>query len=91
MFDSVLNTSLGGILKEKICFLKLVPKYQVIWDKVFKSGQSKFCGRQILNVEADFSNFLKAVFHKIYSVHSWMLCPICRVWYLMLQTSNIKK
>ena len=30
MFDRVLNTSLGGILKEKICFLKLVPKYQVI-------------------------------------------------------------
>ena len=22
------------------------------------------------------SNFLKAVFHKIYLVHSWILCPI---------------
>ena len=23
------------------------------------------------------SNFLKAVFHKFYLVHSWILCPIC--------------
>ena len=40
-----------------------------IWDKVFKSGLSKFCGRQHLKN-------LKAVFHKIYLVHSWILCPI---------------
>ena len=32
-----------------------------IWDEVFKSGLSKF---------------LKAVFHKIYLAHSWILCPI---------------
>ena len=25
------------------------------------------------------TNFLKAVFHKFYLVHSWILCPIC--WY----------
>ena len=44
-----------------------------IWDKVFKSGLSKFCGRQSLkNFEGIWSalNFLKAVFHKIYLVHS---------------------
>ena len=42
-----------------------------IWNKVFKNGPSKF-------VEADHisSNFLKAVFHKFYLVHSWILCPI---------------
>ena len=34
-----------------------------IWDKVFKSGLSKFCGRQPLKKE-------KTVFHKIYLVHS---------------------
>ena len=40
-----------------------------IWDKVFKSGPSKMCGRQPL---ADYtpSNFLKAVFHKFHLVHS---------------------
>ena len=24
------------------------------------------------------SNFLKAVFHKFYLVHSWIVCPICK-------------
>ena len=42
-----------------------------IWDKVFKSGPSKICGRQPLK------NLLKAVFRKCYLVHSWILCPIC--------------
>ena len=28
------------------------------------------------------SNFLKAVFHKIYLVHSWILCP---KWYYMMK------
>ena len=42
-----------NIKRKKLCFLKLVPQYQVIWDKVFKSGLSTFCGRQPLNVEAD--------------------------------------
>ena len=34
----------------------------VIWVKVFKNGPSKIYGRQ----------FLKAVFHKFYLVHSWI-------------------
>ena len=34
-----------------------------IWDKVFKNGPSKICGRQ-------------PVFHKFHLVHSWILCPI---------------
>ena len=36
----------------------------ILWDKVFNSGLSKFGGRQPLK------KFLKAVFHKIYLVHS---------------------
>ena len=46
------------------------------WDKVFKSGISKFCGRQSLKNFKGYCvpcNFLKAVFHKIYLVHSWIL------------------
>ena len=51
----------------------------IIWDKVFKNGPSKICGRQPLKNlkrygvrKADYtpSHFLKAVFHKFYSVHS---------------------
>ena len=43
------------------------------WDKVFKSGLSKFCGGQPLKNLKGYgllSIFLKAVFHKIYLVHS---------------------
>ena len=43
------------LVNSEICCL------MIIWDKVFKSGLSKF---------------LKAVFHKIYLVHSWILCLI---------------
>ena len=43
-----------------------------IWPKVFKSGISKFCGRQPLK-----KHFLYAVFHKVYLAHSWILFPIC--------------
>ena len=25
------------------------------------------------------SNFLKAVFHKFFLVHAWILCPICNL------------
>ena len=45
------------------------------WDKVFKSGLSKFCGRQPLKNFKGYGSrpyslkFLKAVFHKIYLVH----------------------
>ena len=59
----------------------------IILKKVFKSGPSKFRGRQPLKIFIyHFSkdhipwNFLKAVFHKIYLVLSWILCPI----YLLL-------
>ena len=45
-----------------------------IWDKVFKRGLGRFCGRQSLKNLKRYgllpSNFLKAVFHKIYLVHS---------------------
>ena len=34
-----------------------------MWDKVFKNGPSKICGRQILKT-------LKTAFHKFYLVHS---------------------
>ena len=43
-----------------------------IWNKLFKSGLSKFCGRQPLKNSYPFK-FLKAVFHKIYSVYSGIL------------------
>ena len=46
----------------------------LIWEKVFKSGPSKVCGRQPLKNLKGYgllpSNFLKAVFHKFYLVHS---------------------
>ena len=56
-----------------------------IWDKVFKKRPSTICGRQpsknlkgygLLYVDHTPSNLLKAVFHKFYLVHSWILCPI---------------
>ena len=34
------------------------------------------------------SDFLKAVFHKVYLVHSWILCPIC--WYPAWSHSRVK-
>ena len=49
---------------------KLIIRYK--WDKVFHSELSKFYGRQPLkNVKGyGLQKFLKAVFHKIYLVHS---------------------
>ena len=56
------------------------------WDKVFKNGPSKICGKQPLKTlngyvlpKADHtpSKFLKTVLHKFYLVHSWILCPKC--------------
>ena len=64
-------------------------RYNIIWDKVFKSGPTKICGRQPLKLLKGYglfkqtislhipSNFLKAVSHKFYLVHSWILCHIC--------------
>ena len=54
------------------------------WNKVFKNGSSKICGRQPLKnlkvyglLKADHtpSNLLKAAFHKFYLFCSWILCP----------------
>ena len=69
-----------------------VRKTKMIWVKVFKNGASKICGRQPLKNlkwhDLLSSNFLKAVFHKFYLVHSWILCPI----YLeCFQTQDISK
>ena len=38
----------------------------IIWDKVFKNGPSKSCGRQPLKIWRDMVKFLKAVFRKVY-------------------------
>ena len=50
---------------------------KVIWNKAFKSGVSKLCGRQPLKNFKGYGfkmvskiNFLKAIFHKDYLVHS---------------------
>ena len=52
------------------------------WDKLFKNGPSKICGRQPLKKLNEYGLlladrnpwlFLKAVFHKFYLVHSWIL------------------
>ena len=49
-----------------------------VWDEVFKNGLSKICGRQpLINLKSrpyPFKNILKAVFHKFYLAHSWILC-----------------
>ena len=54
------------------------------WNKAFKSGLSKFYGRHPFknlkgyDLQADhISSNCKAVYHKIYLVHSWILCPKC--------------
>ena len=56
------------------------------WEKVFKSGLSKFCGRGPLKNLKGYGpypfrsyplNFFKAVFQKVYLVHSWILCHKC--------------
>ena len=57
-----------------------VLSYINIWVKVFKNGPSKIRGRQ--------PNFVKAVFHKFYLVHSWILCLIC---FYCPQTSSSSK
>ena len=55
---------------------------RIKWDKVFKNGPSKGCGKQplknlkfkkIKKQKIKNSNFLKAVFNKFYLVHSRIL------------------
>ena len=45
--------------------------YSYIWIQVFKNGSSK----RPVRVDHNLSNFVNAVFHKFYLVHSWILCP----------------
>ena len=45
----------------------------VIRDKVFLNGPGKICGR-LPKADHNPSNFLKAGFHNVYLVHSWILC-----------------
>ena len=54
-------------------------EWDKVWDKVFKNGPSKICGKQplknlkeygLLKADHTLSNFLKAVFHKFYLLHS---------------------
>ena len=42
------------------------------WVKVFKNATNKICGRQPLTIWSITSNYLKAVSHKFYLVHSWI-------------------
>ena len=48
------------------------------WDKVFKKTVFKnLKGYGLLKVDYAPSNFLKAVFHKFYLFHPWIICPKC--------------
>ena len=53
-----------------------------IWAQVFKKGPSKICGRQPLKNLMGYG-LLKAVFHKFYLVHSWILCLILAAFYFL--------
>ena len=58
--------------------------WKSIWGKVLKSRSSKICVRQPLKnlkghgLPKDHipSKFFKAVYHKFYLFHPWILCPI---------------
>ena len=68
------------ILRSVLRYTDTFPRFRVSkWDKVFKNGPSKICGRQPLkNLKVyglsegyhTLSNFLKAVFHIFYLFHS---------------------
>ena len=71
------------LLLSKLCIHHLKRfRWIYVWDKIFKKGPSKICGRQPLKNLEDYgpwrtpSNFLKAVFHNFYLLHSWIHCPI---------------
>ena len=68
-----------------------------IWDKVFKSGPSKICGRQplknlkgycLLKQKISLQIISKAVFHKFYLVYSWILCPISHYRKLLVELTE---
>ena len=51
-----------------------------VWDKVFKNGSSETRERSGMirpypNADHTPSNCLKAIFHKFYLIHFWILCP----------------
>ena len=67
-------------------FLRLWEVF-MIWVQVFKNGPSKICGRQrlkslkgysLLKQTISLQIFLRAVFHKFYLVHSWILWLISK-------------
>ena len=83
--------SIALILKKKHIFLKKIYDNEfkclvtrdlsAIVYMISVNGPSKFCGRQPLKKLKRYgdhtpSNFLKVVFHKFYSVHSWIFCPV---------------
>ena len=66
-------------MSDKLFIMQRSQKCYVIWDKVLKNGPSKICERQPLNSFKGYglpkaddvpSNFVKAVFHKFYLLHS---------------------
>ena len=68
-----------------VCNMNIIYMY-FIWGKGFKNGPSKIWGRQplknlmgygLLQADNTSSDFLKAVLHKSYLVHSWTLCAVC--------------
>ena len=76
LFVSLLSAL--AIFAKHFLFVFLVNELH-IWDKVFKMGPSKICGRPPLKNLKEYglpktghitSNFLKTVFHKFYLVHS---------------------
>ena len=69
-----------------------------IWDKVFRNGASEICGRQPLKkLKRVWSalgktyrfNFLRAVFRKLFLVHSWIIWFIYHGSYLPRQAINL--
>ena len=55
-------------------FYGLLQSY--IWVKIFKNGPSTICWTQPLK-NLKWYGLPKAIIHKFYLVHSWILCPIC--------------
>ena len=87
------QTSMMELFRQNSLSLTIFPKSSIIWGKVFKNGPSEICGKQplknmkwygLLRLTFLSADFLKAVFHKFYFVHFWILCPI----YTSLLTLN---
>ena len=85
----------------KFKYLKVLQTRIYKWVKVVKNGPSKIYGRLPLKnskwyvlPEADHitSNFLKAIFHKFYLVHSWIPWPkwTLKIWFPMIHKPRQK-